>query len=233
MSESERPRRVLYGRRLGPRLKPNRRRLLDELLPVLRLELAGGQRLEPCDLLRPGTDRLWLEIGFGGGEHLAWQAERQPTATHLGVEPYLNGVASLLAEVENRGLGNVRILVDDARLLLDALPDGAVERIAVLFPDPWPKVRHHKRRIVNRNTVAAFARLLAPGGELRLASDDPGYVAWMLEATLAEPRLEWLAVRADDWRRRPDDWPETRYEAKARAAGRPPTFLHFRCRPGD
>ncbi|TVQ33021.1 MAG: tRNA (guanosine(46)-N7)-methyltransferase TrmB [Geminicoccaceae bacterium] len=224
-----RPRRVLYGRRLGPRLKPNRRRLLEESLPEVRLTLpARGERLEVASLLRPGTDRLWLEIGFGGGEHLAFQAAAHPGVTHVGVEPYLNGVASLLGEIEARHLTNVRVLVDDARLLLEALPDGALERIAVLFPDPWPKLRHRKRRIVNRATVAAFTRLLVPGGELRLASDDPGYLAWMLDATLAEPRLVWLAERARDWRQRADDWPETRYEAKAKAAGRQPAFLRFR-----
>ncbi len=231
MSEpaSDRPRRVLYGRRLGPRLKPNRRRLLDELLPAVRLDLPPpGTVLEPAHLLAPGTERLWLEIGFGGGEHLAWQAARHRRVTHLGVEPYLNGVASLLDAVETQGLGNVRVVVDDARLLLAALPDRCLERIAVLFPDPWPKLRHHKRRIVNAASVAAFARLLQAGGELRLASDDSGYVAWMLEAARTEPRLEWLAGRAGDWRERPADWPETRYEAKARAAGRASTFLRFR-----
>lgn len=226
-------RRTLHGRRQGPRLRPSRRRLLETLLPRLALRLPPeGGRLDPRDLLAPGTDRLWLEIGFGGGEHLAAQAAAQPAVTHLGVEPFRNGVASLLARIETDGLANVRILVDDARLLLDALPPGSLERITVLFPDPWPKRRHHKRRIVNPSTVAAFATLLRPGGELRLASDDAGYVAWMLAAVQAEPRLLWLAERADDWRRRPADWPPTRYEAKADAAGRRSCFLRF-CRRSE
>lgn len=145
----------------------------------------------------------------------------------IGCEPFINGVAKLLAEIDVHGLTNVRIVVDDARLLLDALPDGALERIFVLFPDPWPKARHHKRRIVNPATAAAFARLLVEGGELRLATDDPGYQRWMLETILAHSEFAWRAERADDWRSRPSDSPPTRYEEKALAAGRKPVFLGF------
>ncbi|GBD40806.1 tRNA (guanine-N(7)-)-methyltransferase [bacterium HR39] len=227
-----RAQRRIYGRRVGHRLRPRRRRLLEELLPKLRIDLDDPrwQRVDPRELF-PGAEAVELEIGFGGGEHLVWQAERHPERGFVGVEPYLGGVARLLAAVEEKGLSNVRIVVDDARLLLPRLPDASLARIHVLFPDPWPKKRHHKRRIVNRETVRAFARLLVPGGELRLATDDPGYARWMLEAALAEPRLEWLAERAADWRERPPDWPGTRYEAKARREGRRPVFLRFRRRP--
>jgi tRNA (guanine-N7-)-methyltransferase len=228
------PRRLIYGRQRGPKLKPGQRRRLDTQLPALAVAPpAGGARLAPAALLVPGTRALWLEIGFGAGEHLAWQAEHAARATHLGVEPYLNGVAALLARIEARGLHNVRICVDDARLVLAALPDGALERVHVLFPDPWPKRRHHKRRLVNRHTVAEMARTLGPGGELRLASDDPDYVIWMLAALRAEPRLRWRARRAADWRERPHDWPATRYEDKARAAGRTCVFLRFVRRAGE
>jgi tRNA (guanine-N7-)-methyltransferase len=120
------------------------------------------------------------------------------------------------------------VLVDDARLLLKALPDATIARAFVLFPDPWPKLRHHKRRIVNPETVADLARVIRPGGELRLATDDPGYRRWMLATVLAEPRFAWLAERAKDWRERPGDWPPTRYEQKALTAGRRPVFLRFR-----
>ncbi len=226
-----RPRRLIYGRRIGPRLRPRRRRLLEERLPALRLDLDDPRRarIDPRALF-PGREAFELEIGFGGGEHLVWQAAQHPERGYVGVEPYLGGVAKLLAALEEAGLDNVRVVVDDARLLLPRLPDASFLRIHVLFPDPWPKKRHHKRRIVNRVTVAEFARLLAPGGELRLATDDPGYARWMLEAALAEPRLAWLAERARDWRERPADWPETRYEAKARRQGRRPVFLRFRRR---
>ncbi len=227
MSDGE-PRRFIYGRQRGPKLKPGQRRRLETQLPAVAVvPPAGGGRWAPAELLAPDTPALWLEIGFGAGEHLAWQAEHHPNVTHLGVEPYLNGVAALLGRVEARGLGNVRICVDDARLVLAALPDGVLERVHVLFADPWPKRRHHKRRIVDRRTVAEMARTLVPGGELRLASDDSGYVTWMLAALRDEPRLGWRARRAADWRERPPDWPATRYEDKARAAGRTCVFLRF------
>lgn len=229
MTVEETPRRrVLYGRRHGPKLRANDRRRLEVLLPRLALTLpAADERLSGAALSAPDRGRLWLEIGFGGGEHLAAQAAANPEVTHLGVEPYLNGVASLLRRVEDEALGNVRVLVDDARLLLESLEDGCLERVAVLFPDPWPKVRHHKRRIVNAATVGAFARLLRPGGELRLATDDSDYATWMLAALRHEPRLRWTAERACDWLERPADWPQTRYEAKAIEAGRRPVFLRF------
>jgi tRNA (guanine-N7-)-methyltransferase len=137
-------------------------------------------------------------------------------------------VANLLARAERAGLSNLRVMVDDARLLLAALPDGSLERIFVLFPDPWPKTRHHKRRIVNPATAAAFARLLAPGGEVRLATDDMGYARAMLLALGAQPELTWLAERPADWRERPEDAPPTRYEQKALAAGRACVHLRYR-----
>ncbi len=169
----------------------------------------------------------WLEIGFGAGEHLAAQAAAHPEILLIGCEPYVDGVARLLAQAETLGLANLRIVVDDARLLLQALPDRCLERIFVLFPDPWPKTRHHKRRIVNPSTAVQFARLLRPGGELRLATDDMSYARAMLLALLPIRQLAWRAERPSDWRARPPDWPPTRYEAKAREAGRPCVYLRF------
>lgn len=227
-AEGAPPRRALYGRRQGPKLRPGRRRLLEERLPALAFAVEGGAPLDPFRLFDPRPRAVWLEIGFGGGEHLAEQAARHPEVGFLGVEPFRDGVARLVGAVEARDLRNVRILVDDARLLLAALPEACLERVFVLFPDPWPKTRHHKRRIVNRETAAQLARAIRPGGELRLATDDPGYARWMLEALLAEPRFAWTAERAADWRDPPPDWVPTRYEAKARAAGRRPVFLSFR-----
>lgn len=224
------PRRQVWGRRQGPKLRPGRRSLLDERLPEVGVTLPDdGGRLDPAALFGDGRSRpVWLEIGFGGGEHLAWQAAANPGVGLIGVEPFVNGVARLLSLLEAERLDNVRILMDDARLLLEALPDASVNRAFVLFPDPWPKLRHHKRRIVNRGTAAELARVLEPGAELRVATDDPDYARWILEALLAEPRLAWTAERAADWRGRPADWPATRYEEKALAAGRRPTFLRFR-----
>jgi tRNA (guanine-N7-)-methyltransferase len=223
-------RRVLYGRRQGPKLRPGVGRLLADRLPVVGF--AAGAGADPMALFAAAPRALWLEIGFGGGEHLAALAAAHPQLGFLGVEPFVNGVAKLLRAIEDQGLRNIRILMDDARLLLAALPEGCIERAFVLFPDPWPKLRHHKRRIVNAETVAELARVIRGGGELRLATDDPDYARWMLAVLLAEPSFTWLADRAADWRGRPDDWPPTRYEGKALAAGRRPVYLRFgRVRP--
>ncbi|WP_051329235.1 tRNA (guanosine(46)-N7)-methyltransferase TrmB [Geminicoccus roseus] len=221
-------RRQIWGRRLGPGLKPARRKLLEERLPGLQIELPEQGRLDPASLFPGRMQGFRLEIGFGGGEHLAAQAKANPHLGFLGVEPFMDGVGKLVAELDASGTDNVRILADDARLLLRVLPDACLERIDVLFPDPWPKLRHNKRRIVNRQTVPEMARVLRPGGELRLATDIVDYARWMLDATLAEPRLAWMAERADDWRIAPPDHVPTRYQAKAEREGRPATFLRFR-----
>ncbi len=223
------PDRRLYGRRKGHDLTPRRQALIDDLLPGLRPVIAADGTVA-LGGPRPGHDRLWLEIGFGGGEHLAWQARHHPDVTVIGAEPYLNGVASLLAAIDDDSLGNVRIVDDDVRPLLDALPPACLERIFVLFPDPWPKARHHKRRIVNAASVARFAELLVDGGELRLATDIMDYARWMMAATWPHPDLAWTARGPADWRARPPDWPQTRYEAKAEKAGRTPVYLTFRRR---
>ena len=222
------PRRRLYGRRQGPKLRPLAVSLLADLLPGVEFAVTPGTPLDPRALFPDPPGEMRLEIGFGGGEHLAAQAASHPGIGFLGVEPFVNGVAKLLREVQARGLGNVRVLRDDARLLLGVLPTASLDRVDVLFPDPWPKLRHHKRRIVNGATLADLARVIRPGGELRLATDDPDYARWMLAAVLAEPRLAWTARRADDWREPPADWVPTRYEAKARRAGRRPVFLRLR-----
>ena len=221
-------RRVLYGRRQGPRLRPGARALIDALLPAVGFTVDPGQELDPSKLFSATPRAVWLEVGFGGGEHLAAVAASHRDVGFIGVEPFINGVAKLLRAVEQQALHNVRVLMDDARLLLSTLPDASLERAFILFPDPWPKLRHHKRRIVNPATVSDLARAVRPGGELRLATDDPDYARWMLAAVLAEPRFAWTAERSADWREPPPDWVATRYEAKARAAGRRPVYLTMR-----
>lgn len=219
--------RRIYGRRQSHRIRPARKRLLEERLPEIQLHVPDdGSPIQLGEAQSQACQRCWLEVGFGGGEHLAEQAAANPDVGLIGCEPYVNGVARLLSLIEN--VDNVRVVIDDARLLLKALPAGSLEKIFVLFPDPWPKVRHHKRRIVNPETVADMARLLKPGGELRLATDIMSYARPMLSATLADGHFDWLAERPEDWRERPDDWPGTRYEAKARRAGRQPVFFRFR-----
>ena len=218
-----------FGRIKSRPIKPRQAALFDTLLPSIAVPDPTAGPVDPR-VLMPEATEAWLEIGFGGGEHLAAQAAAHSDIGLLGVEPFINGVAKLLRTVEQQGLANVRVLMDDARLLLAALPDASLARAFVLFPDPWPKARHHKRRIVNAATLAELARVLAPEAELRLATDDPDYARWMLAAGLAESRLVWTAERAADWREPPPGWVTTRYEAKARRAARRPVFLTFRRR---
>ena len=227
-------RRVLYGRKRGRPLSPGREAALRDRLPGLTVALPEPPaRLEPRALFKPPPTHVWLEIGFGKGEHLAAQAEARPEIGFIGCEPYLNGVASLLARVDERRLDNVRIFTDDARALIGALDDRSIGRAFALFPDPWPKTRHHKRRLLSTATLDALARVLEPEAELSVATDHAGYARWILARVLRHPRFEWTARGRDDWRQRPADWPETRYERKAAAAGRRCLYLRFRLRAGD
>lgn len=230
-SEDGAPRRRHYGRRLGRPLRPRQRALLEHRLPELAVPVPReGEPVDPGALFTPPLRKLWLEIGFGGAEHLLWQAARHPEIGLIGCEPYIGGLVKAVAGIERQALTNVRLFSDDARLLLAALPEHSLDRVFVLFPDPWPKARHHKRRIVAPATLDALARTLRPGAELRLASDHAGYVAWMLEHLRAHEAFAWTARVPGDFEARPEDWPQTRYEAKAVAAGRRPVFLRFRRR---
>lgn len=223
---------TLYGRRRGRRLRPGREALLAELLPRLAVPLPPDRcRFDPGALFAGGVSEVQLEIGFGAGEHLAAQAAANPRIGFIGCEPYINGVSSLLARIEREAIENIRLLADDSRLLLGALAGSSISRAFILFPDPWPKARHHKRRIVSRPTLDALAFALAAGAELRLATDDAGYAEWMLAHTALHPSFQWLARSPRDWRQRPPDWPPTRYEQKAAAAGRRSVFLRFCRRP--
>jgi tRNA (guanine-N7-)-methyltransferase len=201
------------------------------LLPRLAINLPASDHLDIAALFGNARPSIWLEIGFGGGEHLAQLAEQHPQTGFIGCEVFENGTVKLLAQIERRRLDNIRIFADDARLLMAALPPASVDRVFILFPDPWPKRRQHKRRIVSRATLDALAEIMTDHAELRLATDDADYLCWILEHITAHPAFEWLARRPGDWRERPPDWPPTRYEAKARAAGRPPAFLRVRRRP--
>ena len=220
-----------YGRRKSKPLSARKERLFQELLPALRLDL---QAAPPKDLraLFPVTLReVWLEIGFGSGEHLLWQAEQHQDIGFIGCEPFINGVGSLLGAIEDRGIETIRVHDGDARDVLAWLPARSIHRLFLLFPDPWPKKRQQKRRLVTPETVAAFARVLAPGSELRFASDDSDYVAQTLFTVDRSGAFAWLAERAADWQARPADWPETRYERKADGEGRKSIYLRFKRLP--
>jgi tRNA (guanine-N7-)-methyltransferase len=180
--------------------------------------------------LWPAASETWLEVGFGGGEHMAAQAARHPDVLILGAEPFVNGVASALRHVDDRGLSNVRIHDGDVRDLMSRLPDASLQRMFVLFPDPWPKLRHHKRRLLSPAFVAEAARLLRPDGRLRLATDWAAYANVMLAAVLADGHFDWPVQCAADWREPPADHSPTRYEAK-RLGDCAPVWLDFIRRP--
>ncbi len=203
--------------------------MFETLLPDLRIDVAAG-RLDPAAAFDFPIDDLWLEIGFGGGEHLAAQARAHPKVGMLGCEPFINGVGRLLSQIDRDGIRNIRIHPDDARDLIDVLPDASVGRVFVLFADPWPKRRHHRRRFIGPGTLPELARIMKDGAELRLASDQMPLVRWMLFQLTGHVAFEWLAAGPRDWRNRPGDWPETRYEAKALARGETCIYLRFRRR---
>ncbi len=209
-----------FGRIKSRTLKPRQANLFDSLLP--QIEATEARVAE----LTASSGELWLEIGFGGGEHLAQQAARHPDVTIIGCEPFLNGVGSLLRHIEEGELSNVRVLGGDARPLLDTIPDGVISRIFLLFPDPWPKARHHKRRFIQPETVAAFARVLEPGGRVRFATDWADYADWGLRHFQADPAFTWPAQSQSEWNTPPADHVTTRYETKGLGDCKP-VFLDF------
>ncbi len=208
--------RRLYGRAKGHPLRRNAADLVENLLPSIVVPEEGALSAESLF----GDDRLLgMEIGFGKGEHLAFQAERRPDMGLIGAEPWLNGVAGLLAEVEARHLSNVRIHHGDALSVLERLPDASLTTLWLLHPDPWPKARHAKRRFVNPGPIGLAAQKLRADGELRIATDHPLYLRHTLTVMQHMPAFEWLAEGPADWRDVPEDWPDTRFATKARALG--------------
>jgi tRNA (guanine-N7-)-methyltransferase len=224
-ARSETPRRYKhYGRRKGPKLSAYQAGLFETVLPQFALTPQSG--VDPKAYFASGTVRdVWLEIGFGAGEHLAAQAETNSDIGLIGAEPYVAGTAKLLAKIAARAIRNVRIYQSDARDIIDGLPDASLGRVFILFPDPWPKARHHKRRLISMEMLDRLTRVMRQGAELRFASDDPGYLVWALERICAHPAFRWTAECPQGWRSRCADWPETRYEAKAKLSGRNCTYL--------
>jgi tRNA (guanine-N7-)-methyltransferase len=223
-SSADEPR--FYGRRKGKPLKASRLGLIDELLPELRIAVPE-EPLDPRALFAFPVSSVRMEIGFGAGEHLARQALANPNIGFIGAEVFLNGVASLLRHIRELGLKNVRIFNEDVRFLLPHLPDASFERVSLLFPDPWPKARHAKRRFVGPENLREMERLIVPGGEFRVASDHPVYIDWALLHLIPHAGFEWAARGPEGWRSRPADSTATRYEEKAVKQGRTPIFLNF------
>jgi tRNA (guanine-N7-)-methyltransferase len=224
--------RRFYGRRSGHRLKPSRQLLYDNLLPTLRVpDPETNPTIDPYTLFDGAVEDVWLEIGFGGGEHLAAQAIAHPNIGLIGCEPFVNGVSSLLVHLDEQKIANVRVHDEDARPLLDALPDASIGRIFLLFPDPWPKKRHNQRRFISPENLDSLSRLLKDNGEFRFGSDHTDYVRWALAHITNDARFRWTAKEPNDWRQRPVDWPETRYEAKALSKGIKSSYLTFKRLP--
>ena len=197
--------------------------------PSCKLNCRKGLLSLP-DLFPADRAAYWLEIGFGGGEHLSAQAKAHPSVGFIGCEPFINGVARLLTDIDQENLSNIRLFTDDARLLMDRLDEAVISRVFVLFPDPWPKKRHADRRFINQENLDTLSRIMRDGAELRFASDEMGYIRWTLKQVRGHPDFEWTAETGQDWQGRPDDWPPTRYEGKALAAGRSCIYLRFRRR---
>jgi tRNA (guanine-N7-)-methyltransferase len=216
---------AFFGRRKGKKLRAHQDDLVQTLLPSLRVTPGAAPRelFQSCDAPR----ETWLEIGFGGGEHLAAQARAHGDVNFIGCEPFVNGMAKLLAVIDQDKLDNVRIWDEDVTDLLPTLPDACLDRVYILYPDPWPKRRQRKRRLVSDETLVMLARVMRPGAELRFASDIDSYIGWVLARILPSPDFRWTAARADDWRKPYDGWPGTRYEAKAIREGRVPSYLTF------
>ena len=218
---------AFFGRRKGKRLRRHQAELLETLLPRLALDLSSPAPADLRALYATPVEAVRLEIGFGGGEHLIAEAARNPHHGFIGVEPFVNGMAKALAAIETQQLGNIRLHMGDATDVLAWLPPASLARVDLMYPDPWPKRRHWKRRFVQDRSVAAIARVLRSGGEFRFASDIADYTGWMLVRLLRSSDFAWLAESADDWRKPWPHFDSTRYEAKAVREGRMSCYLTF------
>lgn len=220
-----------FGRNRGRSLRPYQQSLVDDLLPQLSPRFAQGEEGEAlvrdwvAALPLGDYKKVALEIGFGGGEHLLAQAAHNPDTLFIGCEPFINGVAKCLAGIDQQGLKNIRLATYDARLIVKALPDALLDSAFILFPDPWPKARHNKRRLVNLETLALLARAHKKAGRLLIATDHEDYKLWILEHLHATPHYTWQAREKADWATPPADWTQTKYQRKTTAEGRDPLFM--------
>lgn len=231
MSDAEHPTRAseaFFGRRKGKPLRERQVQHLETLLPELKVDLSTEAPADITTLYGFKPERMRLEIGFGGGEHLIHRALETPQTAFIGVEPFVNSMAKLIGRVEETGAKNIRLYDDDATELLDWLPANSIDQIDLLYPDPWPKKKHWKRRFVSRLNLDRFARVLKPGGSFCFASDIDTYVNWTLMHCGAHPAFVWTAENAADWLTPYAGWPGTRYEAKAKREGRKSAYLTFR-----
>ncbi|RUU00604.1 tRNA (guanosine(46)-N7)-methyltransferase TrmB [Mesorhizobium sp. USDA-HM6] len=230
MEPNDRPSRAteaFFGRRHGKAIRPQQAAALESGLRAYRLDLTAEAPTDLRTLFEAEVSALQLEIGFGGGEHLLHRATEAPATGFIGVEPFVNGMAKMMTALDKRPLANLRVYDDDATRLLDWLPPASLDGIDLLYPDPWPKKKHWKRRFVSPANLDRFARVLKAGGRFRFASDIDSYVNWTLLACRAHGSFAWQASEAIDWHRPYEGWPGTRYEAKAIREGRRPAYLTF------
>lgn len=224
-------RRSLFGRRIGRPLSAQKKETLDNLLPRLSIsteKLNEDGKLTPKEIFNNNFSEVWLEIGFGHGEHLAALMRANPQKGYFGVEPFLNGMAAFLSEIEQGPHDNIRVLQDDALILARSLSNESLNGIYILNPDPWHKTRHHKRRIINKKNLDVFQRILKPGGLLVMTSDVEPMAEWMVTHAALHPGFEWTAKKAADWQVPPKDWITTRYEVKGAKNAKKMTYLFFR-----
>ncbi len=226
-SRNQKPRRAFFGRRKGHALRKGQASLIDDLLPDLSIDISQPASNKLHSLFPVPVKKIRLEIGFGGGEHLLHEAKSNPGIGHIGCDPYLNGMAKLLAAIRTNGVKNIRLHHGDALELLDWLPENVLDRVDILYPDPWPKRRHWKRRFISEDRIERIARVLSAGGDARFSTDIEDYAEWALLRFMRSPFFSWTAEQADDWRKPWRDFPGTRYEAKAIKEGRRPTYLRF------
>ena len=226
--ENSRRQRAFFGRRKGHPLKPRQAALFEALLPRIALDLGKPAPASLATLFGGRIDELRLEIGFGGAEHLIAQAQSNPQIGFIGTDAFVNSVAKALTAIDAKAVGNIRLYFGDASELLDWLPDGMIARADLLYPDPWPKRRHWKRRFIQDHSLKRLARILKKSGELRFATDIADYADYVLARVLRSTDFEWTAECADDWRKPWPDFAGTRYEAKARREGRTPAYFIFR-----
>jgi tRNA (guanine-N7-)-methyltransferase len=222
--------RAFFGRRKGHTLRPRQLKLIENLLPRIDIDTGRPPPADLRELFPAGADDVRLEIGFGGGEHLIAQAGQQPRTGFIGSDAFVNAMAKVLTGIDAQQLANVRVHFGDAAHLIDWLPAASVSRVDLLYPDPWPKRRHWKRRFIQDQNLKQIARILRPGGELLFATDIPDYAAWTLLRVFRSPEFFWTAERADDWRLPWPGFAGTRYEAKAKREGRVPCYLTLRRR---
>jgi tRNA (guanine-N7-)-methyltransferase len=215
---------------MGRPLRKDRLEAMEKILPQVLIaeeKMTAEGNLDPRSLFPTAFKETWFEIGFGNGEHLAALKEKYTDVAFLGAEPFVNGMANLMKEIAEEPLDNIRVFMDDAMLLSRSLTSQSLDRIYILNPDPWPKVRHHKRRIISQTNLDEFARLLKQGGRLVMATDVDDLAGWMVTECMIHRQFRWLAKSAKDWQTPPREWTETRYAFKGKQAGRRQTFLLF------